>query len=180
MIRRLLAFVTLIVFLLNVLGYYGILLGIKELSGGRMAKRLETEMYDLGGNLTIKVPLAIPFETTAEHFEGDGGQFEMDGQVFRVMKKRHYNDTLYIVCIKDDRTTRINSALEDHVQSYAGKDNGTDKQTPVPGLIKDFISGVISLASSGIGWEKDIQWTSLACSFLETYSVSITHPPARA
>lgn len=178
MIRRLLASLTLGIFLLNVLGYYGVFIGAKKLSRDRLAVRLNSEMYDLGGNVTIKVPLALPYEVTSGHFERNDGQFEMDGEVYQIIRQRHYNDTLYVVCLKDEQATKINSVFEDYVGSFGGHDDG-DGQRSAPGLIKDFVSEVITLKNSGNGWIESIVMNNRTVSLFDNYAVSIVHPPER-
>lgn len=178
MIRRLVAYLTLGIFLLNVLGYYGVFVGAKKLSSNRLAGRLDSEMYDLGGNITIKVPLALPFEVTSEHFSRNDGTFEMDGQVYQVINQRHYNDTLYMVCLKDESTTRLNSILAEYIESFSGHDDG-DSQHTTPGLIKDFVSEVITLKNSGYGWVESIRLTTRSSYLIDAYAASIVHPPER-
>lgn len=179
MIRRLLAWTTLGIFLLNVLGYYGILVGMKEASGERITSRLDSQLYNLGGNITVKVPLALPFEVSSQHFAQNDGEFEMDGEVYRIISQRHYNDTLYVVCLRDDISTRINTALADYVQSFGGQEDGNDQQS-APIFFKDFISDDIAITNANTGWEKDIPLGNLVDVFADKYFSSIIHPPEQA
>lgn len=174
--KRFLAYFNLSIFLLAVLGYYGILSGMKAHSGKRLTKKLETEMYDLGGNITVKVPFSLPFEVTSEYYEREDGEFEMDGETFRIIKQRHYNDTLYIVCIRDEQTTRIKSAIHDLVQTFAGQDDGEGKEI-APISSKDYIREDIVLTKLVTGWEKDIQLFAHPQFLFDAYSASIIQPP---
>lgn len=179
MVKRVLAIVNLVIFLLNVLGYYGILSSMKEVSGKRLSNKLDTEMYDLGGNVTIKMPLALPFEVTSEHFDREGGQFEMDGESFKIIKQRHYNDTLYLVCIRDEQTTRINSVIDEFVQSFTGQDDGDDQHV-APSFSKDYVSLHIALTKMVNGWVKDILSPVSPQFLFDSYFSSIIHPPERS
>jgi len=122
-VKRLFAIVVLNIFLLNVLGYYGVLLGLKTRSGHELTQRLDSDMYDLGATVTFQVPITLPYGTDSRGYERVDGEFEKDGVVYRMVKQRYYKDVLYIVCIKDEKSTRINTALEDFVQSFAGQDD---------------------------------------------------------
>lgn len=177
--KRLFAIVVLVVFLLNVLGYYGVLLGMKAVAGDDLTERLNSDMYDLGASITFKVPLAVPYGVDSKAYENVSGEFQKDGQTYRLVKQRMYQDTLYIVCMKDEKTSKINSALEDFVQSFAGHDDDEQK-TVVPSLIKDYVDTHISLTTVVTGWEKEVIKVSVPRNFIDSYFASIVHPPDRA
>jgi hypothetical protein len=179
-VKRLVAIVVLNIFLLNVLGYYAVLLGLKAASGDDLTERLNSDMYDLGATVTFKVPLAVPYGTDSKSYERVDGEFEKDGEIYRLVKQRLYQDTLYIVCIKDEKTSKINSALEDFVQSFAGHEDDTQQKTSSPGFIKDYVDTQVALATLIRGWEKDVIPVSAQSYFFDSYSVSIVHPPDRA
>ncbi len=66
-----------------------------------------------------------------QHYETINGQFEKGGIVYRMVKQRLYHDTLYIVCVKDDLASKINTALADFAQSFSGHDDdGQQKVVP--------------------------------------------------
>jgi hypothetical protein len=179
-VKRLVAIVVLSIFLLNVLGYYGVLLGLKAASGNDLTERLNSDMYDLGATVTFKVPLAVPYGTDSKSYERVDGEFEKDGEIYRFVKQRMYQDTLYIVCVKDEKTSRINNALEDFVQSFAGQDDDTQQKTTSPGFFKDYVDTQISLTALMTGWEKDVTLVSPPANFIDSYFASIVHPPDRA
>ncbi|HMJ71227.1 MAG TPA: hypothetical protein VK508_20165 [Cyclobacteriaceae bacterium] len=177
--KRLFTLFILHIFLLNVLGYYGVLLGLKTASGKDLTERLNSDMYDLGATVTFKVPLAVPYGTDSKSYERVDGEFEKDGEIYRLVKQRLYQDTLYIVCMKDEKTTKINNVLEDFVQSFAGQEDDS-QQTTAPGMIKDYVNTQIALTSSVSGWEEDVVMVPSAKIFFDTYFTSIVHPPDRA
>lgn len=178
--KRLFAIVILGIFLLNVLGYYGVLLGLKAVAGDDLTEKLNSDMYDLGATVTFKVPLAVPYGVDSRSYENVNGEFEKDGDVYRLVKQRMYQDTLYIVCIKDEKTSKINSALEDFVQAFAGQEGDSQQKTPVPSLIKDYVNTEIALTTTVTGWEKEVIQVSVSQHFFDSYSASIVHPPDRA
>jgi hypothetical protein len=177
-VKRLFAIVILNIFLLNVLGYYGVLLGLKADSGAKFDAKLDSDMYDLGGTVTFKVPLAVPYSTDSKGYERVDGEFKKDNEIYRLVKQRLYQDTLYIVCVKDDASTKINRTLEDFVQSFAGQDD--DQQNVVaPGFIKDYVNTETVLTLSVTGWETEVARVSVPDYFFDSYYASIVHPPDR-
>jgi hypothetical protein len=179
-VKRLFAIVILNIFLLNVLGYYGVLLGLKAVSGDDLTERLNSDMYDLGATVTFQIPLSVPYGVDSKNYEPVSGEFEKDGVVYRLVKQRLYKDILYIVCIRDEQTSKINNALADFVQSFAGQDDDSQQKTASPGFIKDYVNTQISLTNVITGWEKEVTRVSAPQYFFDSYSASIVHPPDRA
>jgi hypothetical protein len=176
-VKRLFAVVILNIFLLNVLGYYGVLLGLKASAGATMAARLDSDMYDLGATVTFKVPLAVPYSNDSEGYERVDGEFAKDGETYRLVKQRLHQDTLYIVCVKDEATSKINKTLEDFVQSFAGHGDDSQQTVAAPGFIKDYVNTEIALASSDNGWETEVAKASTPRYFFDSYCPSIVDPP---
>lgn len=175
--KRLFAIVILNIFLLNVLGYYGVLLSLKNTSGHEVAERLNSDMYDLGATVTFQVPLSVPYGTDQENYVPVSGEFEKDGVVYHMVKQRFYKDILYIVCIEDEKTTQINDVMADVAQGFAGQE---DEQAAAPSLIKDYFSSKIEVAMQAPGLELDVVKASSPRYFLDSYFASIVHPPDRA
>jgi hypothetical protein len=176
-VKRLFAIVILNIFLLNVLGHYGILLGQKAESATKLTSKLDSEMYDLGGTVTFKVPLAVPYSNDSEGYERIEGEFTKDGEIYRLVKQRLLQDTLYIVCVKDEATSKINRTLEDFVQSMAGHEDDNQQQVVSPGFIKDFVDTTITLTNSVTGWEAEVANASTPHHFFDSYQASIVNPP---
>lgn len=175
--KRLIAIVVLHVFLLNVMGYYGVLLGLKVQAGEQLSEMLDSDMYDLGGSVTFKIPLTVPYGVNSENYQPVSGQFEKDGVVYRMVKQRFHDDTLYIVCIKDEASSELNNALTEIAQSFAGQsDDGAQKTAP-QGLIKDFMCMMVNLSSLGTGWQAEVIMASAPRYFFDSYFSSIIHPP---
>lgn len=174
--RRLVAIVTLSVFLLNVLGYYGLLLGMKSDSTRQLSSKLDSEMYDLGAKVTFRVPLTVPYGVDSRNYEPVKGQFEKDGEVYHLVKQRLYKDTLYIECIKDEKSSRLNDTLADFVQSFAGEQED-GKTSVVPTLIKDYMTMHIAISQTNTRWEQVVMPFSTIPSFVDSYFASIIHPP---
>jgi hypothetical protein len=179
-VKRLFAIVILNIFLLNVLGYYAVLLGLKITSSEELTARLNSDMYDLGAKVTFKVPLAVPYGTDSENYLPAGGQFENEGEIYRIVKQRLHKDILYIECIKDESTTRINDALTDFVQSFAGQDDDSQQKTPAPGFIKDYMNIEIAVTQDNGGWVNEMTRSTESRYFFDSYQATIIHPPDRA
>jgi hypothetical protein len=176
-VKRPLAVFILSVFLLNVLGSYGLFLGLKANAGEELAEKLDSDMYDLGASVTFKIPFSIPYGTDSKTYERMDGQFEKDGVVYRMVKTRLYHDVLYIVCVKDQKSSKINNTLSDIAQGFGGQDDG--EKSVAQTLIKDYVNTEIALTRAINGWQSDVINTETVSYFFDSYFSSIVHPPDR-
>lgn len=179
--RKLKAIVFVVLLLMNVLGYYGVFLGMQYRNTVEMIEKLDDETYDPSQEVTIKIPIVIPYAYDSPGFERVDGEFEYQGEFYRLVKQRLSKDTLYIVCIKDPQAKLMNEAFEKYVKTFS--DNPTDSQSNdskvFSTFIKDYIVRSFAMCSSSLGWEHEIAIATSLSFFISSFSPSIIHPPER-
>lgn len=179
--KRLLSSLLLIVFLFNVLGYYGVFVGLKVAHRLQMVKKFDAEQYQTSETRTFKIPLTIPYYSDSRDFERVDGEFVHKGEVYRLVKQRLHKDTLHIVCVRDVNSKKINQALADYVKTFTDKPvQGKDNTKASQSLVKDYISSSISLTHGVAGWERTLPVGAQTPASTNDYIHSIAHPPARA
>jgi hypothetical protein len=141
-----------IIILFNVMGYYGLFLGLTFKNTHDMLRRLDADAYRDTETVTIKVPLAVPYLMNTD-FERVNGEVEFQGGFYRLVKQRFVHDTLYIVCIKDIAGKRIKQALAGYVSTF-GHQPGEGKHTTctIPAFIKDYLPSACHLVPVSKGW----------------------------
>ncbi len=169
----------LFLFLLNVLGYYGVFVGMQVKTTQQMRQNFDDDNYD-HQEITFKVPLSVPYNTDSKEYNRVDGEFEHNGEVYRLVKQRFQSDTLYIVCVKDNTSKDINQALEDYVKTFTDKPvNSKGNSKNIQNLIKDFLTQSISIEKQNSGWEKTLTFYVVEHQY-ELVSSSLTGPPPRA
>lgn len=161
------------------LGYYGVFVGLQLKITQQLKQNFDDENYR-HQEITFKIPLAVPYSTDAKEFSRVDGEFKHKGEVYRLVKQRLHSDTLFIVCVKDNTTKRINQALEDYVKTFTDKpvsSKGNSKNTQ--SLIKDFLTNSISIENQNSGWKKTLSFYLVQQQF-ERVNISLTGPPPRA
>lgn len=117
-----------------------------------LQQKFDSENYE-NQEVTIKVPIAIPYAVDSKTYERVDGEFEHEGQVYRLVKQKLQSDTLFIVCIKDNHAQNINQVLADYVKSYTDKPFSAKQNAKTVSLFsKDFLSTTTSLESISQGW----------------------------
>jgi hypothetical protein len=74
---------------------------------------LDKEAYDPNDLMTIKVSLSLPYVTDWSDFQRTNGEIEIGGRVYKFVKRRIYQGQMILLCLPDDRKTRLKTAKED-------------------------------------------------------------------
>jgi len=176
--RKLLSIVLSLLLLMNVLGYYGVFMGLHYKNSQDLMQRFDANDYGEQETVTLKVPLALPYAADETQFERVDGELEHQGEFYRLVKQRLYQDTLYMVCYKDSQSKRIKQALADYVKTFTdkpadAKSSGKTLQT----FIKDYISSTVAIETLTDGWEKNLSFFAVAPSYHQDTIHLIKHPP---
>jgi hypothetical protein len=164
--------------MLNVLGYYGVFLGLQYKNTRDLSQRLDADDYNEDEAITIKVQVAIPYMTETG-YERVKGEIEYNGEFYSLIKQKLANDTLFIVCIRNHERKEIKNALSDYVKTFSDKtsDDGNQAKT-IPSFIKDFLPTEISLETSVAGWIHAFHFGHFTESAPSLY-LTINSPPPR-
>lgn len=159
-------------------GYYGVFVGLKFSSQVAMREQFDDESY-ANDEVTIKVPIAIPYAADSKGYERVDGEFEHNGQIYRLVKQKLQSDTLFIVCVKDNQTQKINQELADYVKSYTDKPFSAKQSTKTISIFsKDFISTTTSIESASTGWNFSTSKLIVDLSLYQfNFNQHITQPP---
>jgi len=176
--KRVAILIILIVFLLNAVGFYGILLGLQFKFASEVNKQLDEDQYTTSDAITFRVPMAIPYSIEEQDFHRVTGEFEHQGEVYRLVKQKLYKDTLYIVCVKDTKSKKINQALADYVKTFTDRPFSTKHQgTKLVSIIKDYLNTGITVENGANGWKECVSYDELAYQYISSYSSRIKYPP---
>jgi hypothetical protein len=178
--RKLASILLILLLLFNVLGYYGLFLGLNYQNKQQLIQRLDLADYNESEAVTLRIPISIPYAIDAKEFERVDGEFEHQGEYYHLVKQRLSQDTLYIVCIKDNNSKRIHQALEDYVKTFTDNPaGGTNSVKVIPTFIKEYVSASFEMKHISSGWVLPVNNSSFATVFIDSFTASIIHPPER-
>lgn len=167
-----------LLFLLNVLGFYGVLEGLQLKNKQNLQALFDSDEYERQHEVTIKVPLTVPYATDSKDYTRVDGEFEHQGDVYRMVKQKLQSDTLYIVCVKDETSKDIKQVLAEYVKSFTDKPASKKSQSKtLQNLIKDYISTSTALQASQTGWSYAMPQGELVVSYTPWTSQSTSPPP---
>jgi hypothetical protein len=144
-----------------------------------MIEKLDHDDYQDRDLVTIKIPIAIPYATDSEDFVRVEGLFEHNGEFYRLVKQRLFQDTLHVVCVKDHELAYINQAWEQYVKTFTDNHSDSAPAKTFQTLIKDYLPRTFSLILDSPGWDREMLFTLYVNNFISDFSPTIIHPPER-
>lgn len=163
------------------MGYYGIFLGLQYTNTRELIRQFDEGTYNMDETETFKIPFKAPYAYNSETFERVDGDFERDGEVYRIIKQRLFRDTFHIVYIKDKTGTILNKALSDYVKTFSDESSDDTQNTSVVlSFIKEYYSKNISVQHRSPGWVHTVRKESPHRILVDAFTASIVHPPERA
>jgi len=177
-VKKSVTLILLALFVLNMVGYYGVFVGLKFSSEIAIREQFDAESYT-NEEVTIKVPIAIPYAADSKDYERVDGEFEHNGEFYRLVKQKLQSDTLFIVCIKDKQAQKMNQALADYVKTFTDKPVSSKQSTKtLNSFCKDYLSTTTVVETISTGWDLSATPSKLITDFyLFDFNQSITQPP---
>jgi hypothetical protein len=176
-VKKITSICLLVLLLLNVMGYYGVFMGLRYKNTLDVAIQLDADDYDESEVIVIKVPLSVPYMENTD-FERVSGEIEHKGEFYNLVKQKLSNDTLFVVCVKNQQRKHIEKALEDYVKTFTDKASEPGHQAKlVPSFIKDFLPTEILIESSIAGWSTSISFGQIDSAPLYPDPTTTSPPP---
>lgn len=78
--------------------------------------RLDADNYKSGDLTILAIPLSLPYPVQQTAYERVDGDFEYQGEYYKLVKQKIENDTLFVACIKDSSEKKISIALFEYAK----------------------------------------------------------------
>ncbi|MEP6746719.1 MAG: hypothetical protein ABJB86_03275 [Bacteroidota bacterium] len=117
--KKLIAILLLIIYLFNLAGYSLVFHYLICQSEDKFAAQIDGNKYKDAELLEISIPFNLPYTQNSSEFESLDGSVELNGILYNYVKRRIYNDTLYIMCLSNQQRTQ----LIKEKSKYAGEVN---------------------------------------------------------
>ncbi len=112
-VRKFAAILLLLIFLFNLVGYRWVFNYAQQQSDVQVTASLDKHQYNDADLITIKVPLSMPYQTVQSDFERVDGEININGTVFKYVKRKIVNGEMVLMCLPDNNKMRIQSAKDD-------------------------------------------------------------------
>ncbi len=163
----------------NTIGYYALFIIVKREFATPILQKIEANSNELGGNLIFVIPLALPYTHLEEGYTPITGEIVYEGSVYQLVKQRIYRDKVYVVCIKDDATTKARGMIADYSKLFSGQQaDHADSTIKIINSISKFYTQEIHLPKVGNdGWWLELNPRPFSESYYFNHLTSVFHPP---
>ena len=97
---------------------------VTNMNNHKLEARLDKGNYSDDELVEIKMALNLPYNQNWTEFERVDGEITIDGNHYKYVKQKLYNDTLILLCLPDNSKT----AVKQNTNDYFGKVNGTPSE----------------------------------------------------
>lgn len=169
-----------LVHLLNIFGYPGLFFGWEALNNEEVCLDLDSDNYAGSEALTLRIPLSLPYASNHDNYERVNGVFEYEGVMYRLVKQKLYNDTLYVICSRDKVGQHIKHAIQDlaHLMNEHPAGDKTSSGKLWAKIVKDFETARKLDISPLLSASRINNFHHQTSTYSHSYSNSIDHPPS--
>ncbi|MCW5910305.1 MAG: hypothetical protein KIT62_04485 [Cyclobacteriaceae bacterium] len=150
--KKVFSILFLLLFLFNLVGYYGVYLGLRVSAKQEMRSRLDAEAYNEAETLTIKLPFALPYQNDWDAYKRIDGDFEKDGMFYSLVKHKVERDTLVIVYIRNHQETSLFESFSRFVEATTDTPMSKKAGKLMEHFTKDYLATFNGLETSSTGW----------------------------
>jgi hypothetical protein len=111
-LKQLAAIFLIALFSFNLAGYRAFFYYQQQQSTAAIESKIDHENYDDAELMTVRVNLNMPYQAQQTEFERVDGQIEVNGILYKYVKRKIENGQLVLLCIRDQDGTKIQMARE--------------------------------------------------------------------
>ena len=155
-------------------------MGLRYQAKTEISQRLDAEHYSESETVTFQIPLTVPYGVDSWDYERVNGEFEHNGEFYKLVKQKLLHDTLYVVCINNKTEKKLVSEMADFMKlSTDLPTSSKDNSKVLTNLLKDYVSeSAVELVEQS-GWSSSRTFFSTLSDRLVETDFSILSPPPR-
>ncbi|MEO6452704.1 MAG: hypothetical protein ABIN97_01465 [Ginsengibacter sp.] len=111
--RKITSATLIFIMLFNLFGYRFVVDYIQVKNDDNLEARLDDSRFDESQLIELKVPIHLPYQTTWSDFERYDGEVELDGVLYKYVKRKVINDTLVLLCIPNHQKMNLQTAKDE-------------------------------------------------------------------
>ena len=178
--KKLIAILLLAIYLFNLCGYSVVFSYFIHQSEKKLTQQLDENKYNETELVEIAIPLDLPYIQNSSGFERVDGAIENKGIHYNYVKRRVFNDTLYLLCLPNQQKTQLakaKSTYASEANDFAGSKKEKESTAKKAGPGAEYNNNI-----AGYSFDRPVAIFSkpsagCSCSLLSTSVESPEHPP---
>jgi len=112
-VRKIASAILIFILLFNLFGYMFVADYLQQKSDARLEARLDKNNYNESELIELKIPIHLPYQTSWTEFERYDGEVQLNGILYKYVKRKVTNDTLVLLCIPNHQKMELQTAKND-------------------------------------------------------------------
>jgi hypothetical protein len=151
--RKSASIILLFILLFNMIGYRALFYFAEKRADASLEARLDNDLYKENDLVTLKIPLFNPYQVEQKTFERVDGEININGKIFKYVKRKVSDGNLILLCIADDHKNVLKKAKSDY-ENAANDLQASNKTSGHSGFQKNVKSSdYINQCCSVVVWE---------------------------
>ncbi|MDQ2864312.1 MAG: hypothetical protein M3R50_11825 [Bacteroidota bacterium] len=101
-------------FLFNLFGYRLVVGYMQAKVSDQLEASLDKNLYNDSQLVELKVPIHLPYQTNWADYQRYDGEIEVKGIIYKYVKRKVADDTLYLMCIPNTKKMHLETAKNDY------------------------------------------------------------------
>jgi hypothetical protein len=174
--RKIVSILLVVLLLINASGYYLISIGL-SIHDKEQSLKLSNDEYSGSDAIIIKLPLSLPYSTNDDSYETADGKILFNNETYRIVKKRMTNDTVFIVCVRDQIEGKIRMQMNDLAKSQTDSPQNHKQASTSFSCVKVYLATSCSLGNISAPWTIEIGYRSTQFQYTYLFESFILQPP---
>jgi len=127
----------------NLFGYKLLMNLLEQRASISLQHQLDLDRYDSNNLVEIKLPVNLPYLSNWSGYEKYQGEAEINGVHYNYVKRRLVNDTLILLCVRNETKNQLRSAQSDYFKQVndlqTNKKSGDNKDHQSKSPVNDYL-----------------------------------------
>jgi hypothetical protein len=106
------------IFVFIVGGYHSVFWIFRYHAEQDLMQRLEENRYTEDEQIVLAIPLSLPYPIVENDYERTNGEFEYNGEHYKLVKRKVEDNVLYLVCVRNVQQNKLQVAMSDLSKSF--------------------------------------------------------------
>jgi len=128
-LKKITALFFLALFLFNLFGYRLVVDYMQQKLNDQLEVRLDNNAYDESQLVELKIPMHLPYQTSWASYQRYNGEININGFLYKYVKRKVANDTLFLMCIANTKKMHLETAKDDFFKISNDLQNNNSKKS---------------------------------------------------
>lgn len=134
--KKIAAIFLLVLFSFNWFGYRMVFNFAQHAGDRQLERSLDEDFYADDDLIELKVAMHMPYQTNRSTYERVDGEIEIEGRLYKYVKRKVVSDTLFLLCLPNVRKMQLETAKNDIFQKM-NTENRSDNSEAYWSFFKD-------------------------------------------